>query len=50
MTTDALASAGMRDRLVRLRNALEARVIDAEPRDLPEPDADPSPGERLYRG
>ena len=48
MTTDALASAGMRDRLVRLRDALETRAIDAD--DLPERDADPSPGEPLYRG
>ena len=48
MTTDALASAGMRDRLARLRDALEARTIDFD--DLPEPDADPSPGEERYRG
>jgi [ribosomal protein S18]-alanine N-acetyltransferase len=48
MTTDALASAGMRDRLIHLREALEARSIDLA--DLPEPDADPSPGAQLYRG
>jgi [ribosomal protein S18]-alanine N-acetyltransferase len=48
MTTDALASAGMRDRLVRLLGELEARPIDAQPGD--QSDADPSPGERLYRG
>ena len=48
MTTDALASPGMRDRLVRLRDALEMRAIDAD--DLPERDADPSPGEQQYRG
>jgi len=50
MTTDALASAGMRDRLIRLRDELDARVIDAQPGDLPERDADPSPGEQPYRG
>ena len=33
MTTDALASGGMRERLARLRDALEARPID--PEDLP---------------
>ena len=48
MTTDALASAGMRDRLIRLRDELEARAIDAD--DLPVRDADPSPGDELYRG
>jgi [ribosomal protein S18]-alanine N-acetyltransferase len=48
MTTDALASAGMRERLVRLRNELGGRAIDLD--DLPEPDADPSPGEQVYRG
>jgi ribosomal-protein-alanine N-acetyltransferase len=48
MTTDALASAAMRDRLIRLRDALEAQAID--PNDLPERDADLSPGEQPYRG
>ena len=43
MTTDALASTGMRDRLAGLRVALEARPID--PEDVPaEPPAD------AYRG
>ena len=43
MTTDALASLGMRERLARLRAALEARPID--PDSLPDdPPAD------LYRG
>ena len=49
MTTDALASAGMRDRLVRLRDELEARAIDAPPDDLLDGDA-ARPGEQLYRG
>ena len=48
MTTDALGSAGMRDRLIRLRNELGARTIAAD--DLPEHDADASPAEQLYRG
>lgn len=43
MTTDALASGGMRERLARLRDALEARPID--PEDLP----DVAPTD-LYRG
>jgi [ribosomal protein S18]-alanine N-acetyltransferase len=50
MTTDTLASAGMRDRLIRLRDTLEARAIDLEPGDLPDRDGDPSPGDQLYRG
>jgi ribosomal-protein-alanine N-acetyltransferase len=48
MTTDALASAGMRDRLIRLRDELEARAVDVD--DLPVRDADPPPGDELYRG
>ena len=48
MTTDALASATMRDRLVRLRDELETRSIDLD--DLPERDAEPSPGGQPYRG
>ncbi len=44
MTTDALASAGMRERLARLRDALDARPID--PDDL----AEPTPEETRYRG
>ena len=44
MTTDALASAGMRDRLARLRDALEARPID------PDELVDPTPDEPGYRG
>ena len=43
MTTDALASPAMRERLGRLRDALEARPID--PDDVP----DEAPGD-MYRG
>jgi ribosomal-protein-alanine N-acetyltransferase len=50
MTTDALASAVMRDRLIRLRDELDARPIDAHPGDLPERDAERSPGDQPYRG
>jgi hypothetical protein len=43
MTTDALASAGMRERLAGLRAALDTRPID--------PDAVPNdPPPDLYRG
>ena len=44
MTTDALASIGMRERVARLREALESRPID------PEDVTEPGPGEDLYRG
>jgi ribosomal-protein-alanine N-acetyltransferase len=43
MTTDALGSAGMRERLARLREALDARPLDDEP-------GDPAPDAELYRG
>ena len=43
MTTDALASAGMRDRLARLRQTVDDRPIDDGPGE-PEPDAE------RYRG
>jgi [ribosomal protein S18]-alanine N-acetyltransferase len=46
MTTDALASIGMRERIARLRAELEARPIEAEPREVTEP----GPGEDVYRG
>jgi [ribosomal protein S18]-alanine N-acetyltransferase len=44
MTTDALASAGMRERLSRLRHAVDARPIDPDALAEPEPDAE------RYRG
>jgi ribosomal-protein-alanine N-acetyltransferase len=44
MTTDALSSPAVRERLTRLRSALEARPID--PDDVP---AEPPDGE-VYRG
>jgi ribosomal-protein-alanine N-acetyltransferase len=46
MTTDALASMAMRERIARLREALEARPLDAEPH---EPTETP-PGDEPYRG
>ena len=46
MTTDALASPGMRERISRLRDELEARPIEA----LPEAGTEPGPGADLYRG
>jgi [ribosomal protein S18]-alanine N-acetyltransferase len=46
MTTDALASMAMRERIARLREALEARPIDAQPREPTEM----APGEDQYRG
>jgi ribosomal-protein-alanine N-acetyltransferase len=42
MTTDALSSPAMRERLERLRAALEARPLDA--------DASPEPDDHGYRG
>jgi ribosomal-protein-alanine N-acetyltransferase len=49
MTTDALVSASMRDRVARLRAALELRPVDLEPGDR---DDDPprGPDGREYRG
>jgi ribosomal-protein-alanine N-acetyltransferase len=44
MTTEALDSAGVRDRLARLRAALDARPIDAD--EVP----DESPAGEAYRG
>lgn len=44
MTTDALTSAGMRERLARLRDAVEDRPIDPEELGDPDPDAE------RYRG
>jgi [ribosomal protein S18]-alanine N-acetyltransferase len=46
MTTDALASPGMRDRLAGLRKELDARPFDVQPDDL----ADATPDELQYRG
>ena len=44
MTTDALESAAMRDRVARLRDELEARPIDLDQLGEPDPDA------QRYRG
>ena len=46
MTTDALASTGMRERIARLRAELEDRPIDAQPREVTEPGS----ADDLYRG
>jgi ribosomal-protein-alanine N-acetyltransferase len=45
MTTDALESPAMRDRIAALRAALDQHPIDAE-----EPPREPPPGAREYRG
>ncbi|MCI0346076.1 MAG: GNAT family N-acetyltransferase, partial [Chloroflexi bacterium] len=44
MTTDALASPAMRDRLGRLREAVQARAVD------PDDPQGSAPDEELYRG
>ncbi|HUQ43461.1 MAG TPA: ribosomal protein S18-alanine N-acetyltransferase [Candidatus Limnocylindria bacterium] len=53
MTTDALSSASMRDRVARLRATLELRPIDPEPGDAPardDGDRGPDSGAREYLG
>jgi ribosomal-protein-alanine N-acetyltransferase len=50
MTTDALASASMRDRVARLRGALELRPIDDGPAEGDEVEPARGPDGREYRG